>query len=190
LNDIITDDKRAGEIIHKLRTLLKKDERKLESIQFNLIAREVIELLRNDAMLRGVTLDMQIAPDLPEVRGDRVQLQQVLMNLILNASDVVASQEPDNRKVIVRTDLHDPANIKVTVADSGPGLPENAQRLFEPFYTTREGGSGLGLWVVKEKLAELGGSIGVQSENGTSVTISIPVESSAAAPGANETGES
>ncbi|RJP18692.1 MAG: PAS domain S-box protein [Candidatus Abyssobacteria bacterium SURF_5] len=176
LNDIITDDKRAGEIIHKLRTLLKKDERKLESIQFNLIAREVIELLRNDAMLRGVTLDMQIAPDLPEVRGDRVQLQQVLMNLILNASDVVASQEPDNRKVIVRTDLHDPANIKVTVADSGPGLPENAQRLFEPFYTTKANGLGMGLAISRSIVESHGGRIWAENNPDRGACFSFTVQ--------------
>lgn len=159
LDDIIADDKRAGAIIYKLRGLLKKGELKFEPLDVNAITEEVVALLKNDAMIRGVTLDMQPAHDLPDVLGDKIQLQQVLMNLILNATDVTTSERSDHRKVIVQTAMCDPGNVMITVRDFGPGLPKDVKQLFEPFYSTKTDGLGMGLAISQSIIESHGGRI-------------------------------
>jgi PAS domain S-box-containing protein len=182
LNDIVGDDKRAGEIIHKLRALLRKGEPKFELLDFNTIAVDVVALLRNDAALRGVKLDMQAAPDLPQVYGDRVQLQQVLMNLVLNASDAVAGEErPNLRTVVVRTEKHDGENIRVTVRDFGPGLPEDVEQLFEPFHSTKANGLGVGLSISRSIIAAHGGRVWAfnNADGGASFSFTTPTAAGA-----------
>jgi two-component system sensor kinase FixL len=182
LNDIVGDDKRAGEIIHKLRALLRKGEPKFELLDFNTIAVDVVALLRNDAALRGVKLDMQAAPDLPQVYGDRVQLQQVLMNLVLNASDAVAGEErPNLRTVVVRTEKHDGESIRVTVRDFGPGLPEDVEQLFEPFHSTKANGLGVGLSISRSIIAAHGGRVWAfnNADGGASFSFTTPTAAGA-----------
>jgi PAS domain S-box-containing protein len=178
LSDIVADDKRAGAIIYKLRALLKKGEPKFEPLNLNAITAEVVTLLKNDAMIRGVSLDLQVAPELPEALGDRVQLQQVLMNLILNACEIAAGELPERRKVIIGTERRDEQTIRVTVTDFGPGLPANVKQLFEPFYSTKANGLGMGLTISQSIVEAHGGRIWASNnpDRGASFSFTVMVD--------------
>jgi C4-dicarboxylate-specific signal transduction histidine kinase len=152
LQDIIADDKRAGEIIRHTRALLKKDEAPFASHDFNELVRQVAQLVGNDAQLRGATLTLQLAGAPLPIRGDGVQLQQVVLNLIINALDAVSPCPPGERQVWVRTQRTD-GRVELVVEDTGVGLsPEAHKRLFEPFFTTKPAGLGMGLSISRSIL--------------------------------------
>jgi C4-dicarboxylate-specific signal transduction histidine kinase len=144
LGDIVNADRRAGEVIERLRALLKRGQVSLQAVQLNQIIEEVLHLIRVDLIRRGVTVFPELAADLPPVEGDRVQLQQVVLNLILNAADAMADNAPDARRLHLQTVVHD-GRVRASVRDEGQGLPEDPERLFQPFYTTKDQGLGLGL---------------------------------------------
>jgi two-component system sensor kinase FixL len=149
LADIVADDKRAAEVIQRLRDLLRKGETQLCSLDLNVLIRDVVKLLGSDAIIRRVlvTLDLDVRPAL--VMGDRVQLQQVVLNLLLNAMDAAAESAGSDRTVVVRTRTEADA-VEVSVKDAGPGLRDGTQELiFQPFYTTKAGGMGMGLAIAK-----------------------------------------
>ena len=120
LREIAEEDARAGEVIRRMRTLVKKERASFQPLDLNEILHEVVWLLRNDAMIRKVGIELQLDPDLPAVSGDRIQLQQVVMNLLLNAFDAIGESSSENRTVLVETSQHD-AEIQVTVRDCGAG---------------------------------------------------------------------
>ncbi len=152
LQDIIADGKRAGEIIRHTRTLLKKDKVPFASHDFNALVRQVVQLVGNDAQLRGVTLTPQLLGTPLPIRGDGVQLQQVVLNLIINALDAVGPCPPQERQVWVRTQRTE-GRVEVVVEDTGVGLsPEARKRLFEPFFTTKPAGLGMGLSISRSIL--------------------------------------
>ena len=146
LEDIVHEDNRAGEVIHRLRGLLKKGERKMESINVNDLVRSTVRLLHSELIGRdiGLRLDLDRGPFL--TRGDSVQLQQVLLNLVMNAMDAMASTPMAQRSIMISTRDVKTGMIDVLVKDRGHGIrsKENG-RLFEPFYTTKAHGLGLGL---------------------------------------------
>jgi PAS domain S-box-containing protein len=144
LDDIVNADRRAGEVIERLRALLKRGQVSLQAVPLNRIIDEVLHLIRVDLIRRGVSVIPELAADLPPVEGDRVQLQQVVLNLILNAADAMANNAPDERRLHLQTALHD-GRVRASVRDEGQGLPEDPERLFKPFYTTKDQGLGLGL---------------------------------------------
>ena len=145
LADIRKDDQRAGEVIDGMRALLKRREFQWSELDLNVLVEEVASLVRPDAERRRVKLGLDLAPTLLSIRGDRVQLQQVLLNLLLNAMDATTSNAPEDRQVIVCTRYFD-GQAEVAVTDSGDGIaPENLEHLFEPFFTTKTNGMGLGL---------------------------------------------
>jgi signal transduction histidine kinase len=149
LDDIVTDDRRAGEIIHRLRQLFRQGEMLRQPLAMNELVRYVLKLARGELLARGVELSTDLAEDLPPVSGDRVQLQQVLLNLITNACHAMADTEAAGRRLTVRTGLS-ASGVWVTVVDDGPGIaPEHMSRIFEPFFTTRPEGMGLGLTVCR-----------------------------------------
>jgi signal transduction histidine kinase len=116
----------------------------------NEAVREVIELIRGEAVKNGVSLDMELGKDLPLIKGDRVQLQQVALNLIINAVQAVGAVADGAREVLITTAQADPNGVLVAVKDSGPGLtPASYERLFEAFYTTKPGGLGMGLSICR-----------------------------------------
>lgn len=159
LEDVAGDSKRAGEIIRGLRLLLKKDSAQLEPLNANLMVQDVLRLLRSDLLNAGVRCETQLALDLPFVIGARVQLQQVLMNLIVNACDAM-SDAPGARLLMVSTELVGESRVQCCVRDSGPGITrERAGRLFEPFFTTKPTGMGLGLPVSRKIIEAHGGQI-------------------------------
>jgi two-component system, LuxR family, sensor kinase FixL len=152
LDDIVADDKRAGEIIRRTRALMKKDPGTVASHDFNALVRQVAQLAGNDAQLRGATLTLQCADTPLPVKGDGVQLQQVVLNLIINALDAVSPCPPQERQVWVRT-LRTGERVELEVEDTGVGLSAEArERLFEPFYTTKPAGLGMGLSISRSIL--------------------------------------
>ncbi|KFE69243.1 ATP-binding protein [Hyalangium minutum] len=152
LEDIISDDKRAGEIIRRTRAMLKKDQAPFASHDFNELVRQVAQLASNDAQLRGATLTLHLADAPLPVKGDGVQLQQVVLNLIINALDAVGPCPPGERQVWVRTQRTD-GRVELVVEDAGVGLsPEVQKRLFEPFFTTKPAGLGMGLSISRSIL--------------------------------------
>jgi len=146
LRDIITADQRAGEVIRRLHALFRRGETQFESLDINEVAREVIAIVRGELVLRSIDVAMQFGDAVPRVRGDRVELQQVLLNLVMNACEAMSSaRPPDARHLTLRTRPAEGGAL-ISVADSGPGFAaEDYAQLFEPFYTTKPQGLGLGL---------------------------------------------
>ena len=177
LADIRKDDQRAGEIIDHMRALLKR--RGLERVPLNLaeVVEEVVPLVQPDAVNRRVKLEVEVPKDLPPVRGDRVQLQQVLLNLILNGMDAMNELSAEARRLRVRVRQSDAGTIEVAVADAGRGVPaEKLARLFEPFFTTKPEGMGLGLPISSTIIEAHGGRIWAQnSPAGATFFFTVPV---------------
>ena len=150
VTDILRDDQRAGLVIDRLRSLLKRRSLDLQPIVLPDVIAEVLSLVRADAAVRHVKLTYAAAPELSLIRGDRIHLQQVLLNLLLNAMDALEGGASNQRCIEVSTRHLDPANVEVRVCDNGPGIPgEVFPRLFEVFFTTKAKGMGLGLPVSK-----------------------------------------
>jgi PAS domain S-box-containing protein len=151
LADIRKDDERAGEVIRRMRALLRKGEQERQPLQINYLVEDVFRLVAGNASLRTTSLGAELTPDLPLVSGDRIQLQQVLLNLILNALEAMAKQPPEKRRLLVCTSRASDGEVEVSVTDSGPGLEAaNLPRLFEPFFTTKQSGIGMGLPIARK----------------------------------------
>ena len=148
LNDIVAEDTRAGEMIQRLRVLFKKREMpKHTDIDINEVVQDVLKLVGNDLMNQNVTMDTELAQNLPAVTGDWIQLEQVLLNLVLNGCEAMEDCEPSDRRLRVVTELDNGA-VRVSVTDRGGSIPEEKMdRVFEPFFTTKAQGMGLGLSV-------------------------------------------
>ena len=180
LGDIVAADQRAGEVIRRLHLLFRKGEVQLESLDANEVVQEVLKFVSYDFLNRSIAIQTKLAPDLPAVRGDRVQLQQVLLNLITNASDAMAEQAESERRLLVRTERISGDGVMVTVRDSGHGLPaETLKRIFDPFFTTKPQGLGLGLGVCRTILAAHGGEISAENnpDGGATFHFTLPVNS-------------
>jgi two-component system sensor kinase FixL len=146
LNDIVADDRRAGKVIHRLRSLFKKGECKKGSVDINDLIREVVSLIHTEAMIRKVSIETTLDRGIAPILGDKIQLQQVIINFILNASDAMKDMDNSPRKITITTSNADEKMIKVGVHDNGVGLAENSLgRMTEPFYTTKPEGMGMGL---------------------------------------------
>jgi len=159
LVDIVEDDKRAGEVIRRLRALLKKGEVQKRPLDINAVVDDVVGLTRNDLMNRDVAVSTELTPDLPSVFGDQIQLQQVLLNLVMNACEAMEAV-PGARQVHIRTRRADGGVVELSVADRGGGVPPaDLERIFEPFVTTKEHGTGLGLSICRTIMAAHGGRL-------------------------------
>jgi C4-dicarboxylate-specific signal transduction histidine kinase len=160
LKDIVAEDRRAGAIIQRWRTLMRKGETQLQPLDVNEVTNEVLRLANNELTAHSVTVTAHLTPDLPAVRGDRVGLQQVLLNLIVNACDAMKLNEPARRHLTVTTALDGEGAVEVSIADCGGGIPADAvERVFEPFFTTKEHGLGLGLAICRSIVAAHGGRL-------------------------------
>ncbi len=167
LDDIVDDDKRAGEVIRRMRSLLKKEEFRPEPVDLNDAVRNITRLLAQDAARRGVIVETELAPALPPVRGDAVQLQQVVLNLLVNAFDAVARCPPERRRVAVRTREQLSGWLELSIEDAGEGIPDtHLGQLFEPFFTTKAEGLGMGLSITRSILELHGGEIVAQNLDG------------------------
>ncbi|RYD48984.1 MAG: PAS domain S-box protein [Verrucomicrobiaceae bacterium] len=176
LADIVDEDRRAGEVISRLRALLKRGETKMMPVSFNEIVTEVLHLTHADLIGRGVSVVRALSPKLPLVAGDRVQFQQVLLNLILNAADAMAEKPAGSRQIHVTTSVE--GNVaRLSVRDGGSGLPEDIEQLFEPFFTTKQHGLGMGLAICRSIVSAHGGRLRAEShsEGGAVFHLEIPI---------------
>jgi signal transduction histidine kinase len=167
LSDIVADDKRAGEVIQRLRDILRKGERQRSRLDVNALVQDVVRLLSSDALIRNVTVTLDLTPDPCLVDGDRVELQQVVLNLLLNAMEATVEVADGDRTIVVSTETTTVDTVLVTVQDRGPGLPENHHDvLFEPFFTTKPGGMGMGLAIARSIIEAHDGVIWVLENPG------------------------
>jgi two-component system sensor kinase FixL len=167
LGDIVSDDKRAAEVIRRLRALLKRGETQFLPIDINEVVQETLALAHSDIVLRRIAVKTDFAPRLPVVRGDRVQLQQVLLNLIANASDAMNSNDSAERELNVTTTLDGAGDVQVSVRDRGHGIADDQRdRLFEPFYTTKTDGLGIGLSISRSIITSHAGKLWAENDLG------------------------
>jgi PAS domain S-box-containing protein len=160
LTDIVKDGKRAGDIIDRIRELIKKAQPRKELLNINEIIREVIELARGETMKNGISVQTDLAEGIQLLEGDRVQLQQVILNLLINAVEAMNAASEGARELLISTRKTEPDAVLVTVRDSGPGLaPATLDRLFDAFYTTKPGGLGLGLSICRSIIETHGGRL-------------------------------
>jgi len=176
LTDIVSEDRRAGEIIRRLRTMLRRGEVALQPVSVNESLEELLRLTRSDLMARGVSVSNLTTSDLPLAMTDHVQLQQVLLNLIVNACDAMESNPPGDRTlmltaVVAQNELH------IGVLDCGVGLPEDVETLFEPFHSTKDGGLGMGLSICRTLVTAHRGRLWAErrAERGTAFYIALPL---------------
>ena len=178
LADIVSEDQRAGEVIQRLRTFLKPGQVRLLPLSMNDLVEDVLRIARSDLIGRGLTVHTALAGNLPQSLGDRIQLQQVLLNLILNAGDAMAANPPARRQLTLAT-AHREQMVEISVSDTGCGLPPDKARIFEPFYTTKQHGLGLGLAICRSIIAVHHGRLwaesGVPAGSGATFHVELPV---------------
>jgi signal transduction histidine kinase len=159
LGDIVAANRRASEVIRRLRALFKKGDTQLQDLDVNDVMREVLELAHGDLSTRHVAIVRRMEPRLPTVRSDRVELQQVLLNLVVNACEAMSGAGSGERVLRVETRRCADGGVQVSVLDSGPGFSASAETLFEPFYTTKAHGLGLGLSISRSIISAHGGRL-------------------------------
>lgn len=158
LGRIVSDAQRAGKIIGSIRDLTKRTPPQKGRLDINTIIRDVIELTGSQARQNGVLVQMQLAHGLPPVQGDSVQLQQVILNLVINAIEAMSGVNEGARELLISTGKVESGDVFVAVRDSGPGLaPATLERLLEAFYTTKPSGLGLGLSICRSIIEAHGG---------------------------------
>jgi two-component system, LuxR family, sensor kinase FixL len=176
LADIVSADRHAGEIIGGLRTMLRRGAVALQPVSVNENLEELLRLTRSDLIARGVSVSIVTSGDLPPALTDRVQLQQVLLNLIVNACDAMKSNPPDDRTLTLTTsNAHD--EMRIGVLDCGVGLPDDVETLFEPFHTTKDGGLGMGLSICRTLVTSQGGRLWAErrAERGAAFYVALPL---------------
>jgi PAS domain S-box-containing protein len=160
LGRILRDGNRAADVIGRIRALIRKAPPRQDRVDINGAIREVIELTRGEVAKNGVSLQTQLAKSLPLIGGDRVQLQQVVLNLIINAAQAMGTLTNGVRELVIVTSEAGPQVVLVAVKDSGPGLtPESAEHIFDPFYSTKPGGLGMGLSICRSIIEAHGGRL-------------------------------
>jgi signal transduction histidine kinase len=178
LRDIVTDDRRATEVIRRLRALVKKGDLEFAPLDLNELIREVARLMQSDMISRGISLSLELAGDLPTVRGDRVQLQQVVLNLVLNGLDAMHESGAGQRTLIIRTARNVADAVAVSVQDAGTGIDEkNVDQLFHPLFTTKPEGLGMGLAIARTIVDAHGGRLSAANNvtAGATFQFSLPV---------------
>ena len=179
IDDIVSDDKRAGEVIRRLRALLKRGEAQLQPIDLNDVVAEALELAQGDLSLRNISVSTTLAKDSVAVRGDRIQLQQVLLNLIMNAADAMNAIPREERHLSIAVGSNIAGQGLVSLADRGPGIPpDRIEKLFEPFFTTKEHGLGLGLSISRSITNAHSGSLWAENNLGRGATFHLTLPTS------------
>jgi signal transduction histidine kinase/integral membrane sensor domain MASE1 len=178
LSDIVDDDRRAGEVIQRLRDLLRKSDQALVPLDLNVLIRDVARLLTSDAVIRNVGIVLDLHPGPLVIRGDRVQLQQVILNLLLNAMEAMTEDHGLDRTIVVKTEKAEVDAVHVAVQDAGSGLgPDAGLQIFEPFYTTKPAGMGMGLSIARSIVQSHGGLIWAANNptRGATFHIALPL---------------
>ena len=173
LHDIVLADRHAGEVIARLRALFRRGETQFGPVDVSLLVGDVLGIVRSDLLARGIEVERELAADLPPVSGDRVELQQVLLNLVVNAAEAMSAPGVDARRLTLRTRRVDGA-VLLEVEDTGPGLSaEQHKRIFEPFYTTKAQGLGLGLSISQAIIRAHGGRLWADAPPGRGARFQI-----------------
>lgn len=178
LADIRKDDERAGEVIRRMRNLLRKREMDMTPLEVSSVVEDVLRLVRADASLRRTVIDVDLSQRLPLVLGDRVHLQQVLLNLIMNALESMADLPAERRRLSLRASLDGDHGVEIAVTDSGHGIkPDHLPHLFEPFYTTKPNGMGMGLSIARRIIEAHRGEIRAENnpEGGATFRVRLPM---------------
>jgi PAS domain S-box-containing protein len=184
LTRIVKDGNRSTEVIDRIRALIKRAPPRREPLEVNGAIREVIELTRGEALKNGVSVQVELANGLPLVQGDRVELQQVLLNLVVNAVEAMSGTSEGTRRLLINSSNAESSGVSVSVVDSGPGLaPGTIDRLFEAFYTTKPGGLGLGLCICRSIIEAHGGRLWASANmaRGTTFQFTVPGQPDSAA---------
>jgi signal transduction histidine kinase len=172
----IRDGHRASEVIARLRSLFSRREFTLESLDLNEAIQEVIALSRSDLQRNRVVLQSELADNLPSVTGDRIQLQQVIFNLLRNASDAMVDVHERPRHLLIRTEQKDDERVHVTVRDAGVGIDAQAvNKLFDAFYTTKSDGMGIGLSISRSIVEKHRGRLWAEPNEGPGATFSLSI---------------
>jgi PAS domain S-box-containing protein len=172
----IRDGNRASDVITRLRALFSRKNATTESVDLNEATREVITLLLRELQRSRAILRAELADDLPPVTGDRVQLQQVILNLLVNASDAMSGVDDRPRELVIRTEIDESDRVRLTVQDAGVGFePQSADKLFEPFYTTKSDGMGIGLSVSRSIIESHHGRLWAAPNDGPGATFSFSI---------------
>jgi PAS domain S-box-containing protein len=175
---IVNDGTRAAEIITRIRLLFQKGTPQWQMVDVNAVIEEMIVLLRGEAMQYSIAVRTELAPDLPQVMGDRVQLQQVMMNLMMNSIDAMKSAD-GTRELAVNSQRAENEQLLVSVSDTGPGLPpENADHIFDAFFTTKPHGTGMGLRICRSIIESHGGRLwaGNNPARGAQFCLTLPAK--------------
>lgn len=178
LQDIVTADQRASDVIRHLRAMLQKGPAPCQALNINDVIRNVSRLMHSDLVAKKVGLIMKLAANLPSVAGDPIQLQQVLLNLLLNGADAMLDSPRQPRQLRVRTVCRDIATLEVTVCDTGVGIdPDQMESIFEPFVTTKPNGLGMGLAISRSIITAHGGRLWAENnpEGGATFHFTLPV---------------
>jgi two-component system sensor kinase FixL len=178
LEDIIADDKRAGEVIKRLRSLLRKGELQAIALELRDVVTQVLRVVHDDLAWRGVTVHTEFADDGARVMGDPIQLQQVMLNLLVNAGDAMADMPEEERMLTVRTERSEDGSVSVSVSDRGGGIPEDSlDEVFQPFYTTKARGLGMGLAVSHTIVEAHGGRLWAENnpDAGAALRFTLPM---------------
>ena len=180
LGDIVADGRRAGDVIRGIQGMVKKDVSARQRINLNDIVISVVRMVKPNAMLHSCELGTFLDPDIPTVEGDPVQLQQVLLNLIINAFDAMHATPLSRRKVVIATERDADGVTRVSVRDYGVGIPEQVrERLFEQFFTTKAKGLGMGLSIVRSIVESHGGTIAAENADGGGARFQFSLPASA-----------
>jgi C4-dicarboxylate-specific signal transduction histidine kinase len=181
LGQITNDSRRAGDVIGRIRALIKKAPPRTESLEINEVILEVIALTRGEAMQNGISVRTQLAAGLPFVEADRVQLQQVILNLTINAVEAMSDVSEGARELLIATCGYASNGVLVSLRDSGPGLDSmSLERPFDAFYTTKSSGLGMGLSICRSIIEAHGGRVwaAATAPRGASFRFTLPARSS------------
>jgi signal transduction histidine kinase len=177
VRDIVRDGKRAAEVIARIRALVTKRTTPLEKLDLNETIRDVLAIVGDEAKRKSVMIRTQFADEVSPIFGDRVQLQQVMLNLVINGLEAMSSVSERARELVITTGNIDAGQVQVTIEDSGIGLdPNTIERIFDPFYTTKPAGMGMGLSISRSILQQHGGRLWATPNHGpgTSFHFTLP----------------
>jgi PAS domain S-box-containing protein len=180
LEDIVQDNGRASEVIHKLRALVKKEDSEFSTLDLAGVLSDVVMFVRSDAVLHNVSVSLDLTRELQPVRGDKVQLQQVVLNLLLNAFDAMKDCPANERTVVLRADIDGTDMVRAAVRDRGIGLGrDKLDKIFQPFYTTKRDGLGMGLSISRSIIEAHGGRLWAENnlDRGATFYFTLPVSS-------------
>ena len=168
LQQIAFQTSRAADIIRRLRAVARSNQGERLPAQLNALVTELQDLLQTDARVHDVKLSLELAPELPEVRVDAPQIQQVILNFMRNSVEALEHRPKGGRHILIRTSVQPGGHVEVAVMDSGPGLPADvAKQMFDPFFSTKENGTGLGLAISNSIVRAHGGSVGYRANTPT-----------------------